>query len=224
MMELLWKIIWWLFETLGSVMAWLCEVVRWLNENQGAAIVIVTSVYVIATLVIVFVSWRTVRQLKEANDLARKALDQSLAIEQNRNRPYVIFDFVVKGRYFYASLNNYGQRPAKDVCFVIIPKLLRSLVKGKSSELSFVGNKVPVIAPGQEILDLVGKDPDFMTEHAKTTFLVTLSYLDSEECSYNETTEIPIEHFRGRWRLMGEEPLDKIAEKLDKIAGKLRFK
>ncbi len=195
--------------------------IEWLNENQGAAIVIVTSVYVVATLVIMFVSWRTVRRLKEANDLARKALDQAFAIEQNRNRPYVVFDFQVRFRYAYATLKNWGQRPAYDVSCTINPNIIRALGGGISGELSFVNNKVPVLVPGFEFRDLAGWS-DFVDKHSETVFEVTLCYRDSEGHEYREVSTLSVAQHQQRFDMGDPDPLKDIARQLSRLVSKLK--
>lgn len=175
--------------------------IDWLNQNQGAAIVIVTSLYVLATIVIVLVSSRTVRQLKKANALTRAALDQTWAMERERSRPFVIFDFVIRGRFLYALLKNYGQRPALRVTVDINPPLLCDSGLAPASDVSFVADKVPLLAPGREIRDLVTTDPDFMEGHDFNTFHVKLSYLDSEDRRYEERIEVPMGHYMHHWLL-----------------------
>lgn len=61
------------------------ELVAWDNENDGFMMGLLTALYLIATLWIVFESRRT-------NRLQAAAIKQAADLETDRNRPYAVFN------------------------------------------------------------------------------------------------------------------------------------
>jgi hypothetical protein len=199
------------------------ELFEWLNQNQGALIVVLTLILVLVTIVYSIASVKLVRQMKksndlvrDSNDLSREALNQSIEFEKHRNRPYVIFDLIAKNRCFYATIKNIGKQPAYDVKVTTNPDILRD--KGNQKEkISFIEKEVPFLAPAREIEDFIDTTPSFLKDYPDTTFCVEVSYKDSKGETYHEMADISIGFYMNRWSVFPEDPIKKIETHLDRM-------
>jgi hypothetical protein len=177
------------------------QIIEFLNQNQGAALVVLTFAYVIATIIIVLYS--------------RKSIVQSLEFEKQRNRPYVIFDLIVKDRCFYATVKNIGRQPAYDVRVTTTPDITRDV--GKYERLSFIQQKIPYLPPDREIEDFIDTTPKFLKRHSETIFAVEISYRDSQGQLYKEASNASVGFFMNRMTVSTDDPLKKLESHIDRM-------
>lgn len=196
------------------------EMFEWLNMNQGAAITILTLVYVVATIVIVWKMRKSNYLIRESNDISRKAIEQSMQFERQRNRPYVIFDLVVKNEMLCAKVTNIGRQPAYHVQIATDPEILRSL-SGREVPVCFMERKIALLAPSREIDDFVDLVGNFLRKYAEITFNVELSYKDFKGETYQQKDQISIGFLKTRMFTKEEDPMKDIAKSLNKIAAYL---
>jgi hypothetical protein len=186
------------------------EAIDWTNKNQGFIMALLTLVYVIATLWLV---WVARRQLRQATDL-----------ERSRTRPFVIFDLVVEHHFVLATLHNVGQTPASDVRIVVTPNV-QCLLGGKGAhpaeeradDISFVSRGVAMLAPQRCIRALVGFWPRVKSAHPELRFEGSVSYRGSDGASYSEPFVADLSVHEGL-RYRGTKDIEDVAKQLESMA------
>lgn len=106
--------------------------INWLNANQGFVMSILTSVYVIATIIIVIYNRKTIHEMKNGREA--------------ENRPY-IFAYLHKDPRdlcFYFRIKNFGKTGARIDNIMVSPNLKFA----HNSQVKDFLNQV-VLAPGQ---------------------------------------------------------------------------
>jgi len=158
--------------------------IEWININQGFTLAILTSIYVIATLVIVII-------MLISNKLTRKSIQTSLELEKNRLRPYVIFNIVLKKRIVNAEISNIGLTSAKNITLNCLPKLIIRNYKNER-ETALTRHKIKFLPPNQIISDFIDISAGFFKHYTDPHFKGDISYEDEYGKSYNETFEIDL--------------------------------
>lgn len=161
--------------------------IKYLNDNQGFVMGILTAVYVVATVVLVMITNRQAR-------LAKKVLDLSLKAEKAKHRPYVVFDVVYEEVVAYARLRNSGASPATNVRVSVQPRLCW---KDKSEGVGFIEKGVAFLAPNRELSQPFGWTSEFFTQYPDLRFSGSISYEDSEAARYEERFEIDLSYVKG---------------------------
>jgi len=185
------------------------EVLKWINENNGLMMAILTLVYVIATVVIMLLTYQSIA-------IGKRHLEHLDNLEKQRARPYVFFDIQCRERCIWGVLKNIGVTPAIDVSVEVNPPFVVEWGVGGARECALCGSKVGFLAPGRELADLVGVSHDFYTQHERPVFDVAVTYKDVNGSSYNEKRVVDLS--------FGEQmasPQNEVAEELRKIAKQL---
>lgn len=150
--------------------------IEWLNMNQGFAMAILTFVYVVATVIIVYYNHKSIKELQETREA--------------EGRPYV-FTYLHKDPRdlcFYLRIKNYGKSGAKIKHLEIKPKL--KLVDNKV-ETEFTKNMI--LAPNQMVQFIVLEKSE---ETTKNDYTVELKYasLGNNEKNYSEKYDLVIQY------------------------------
>lgn len=152
-------------------MAAVGTIVDWCNANQGFLSACLTLVYVGATLWLVKLSHR---QLKQAVDL-----------ERSRVRPFVTFDMFFERHFLHAKVANRGQTVALDVRIEITPKLQHVYggvgaipVEERTKQIPFIERGLPMLTPGREIKAMIGFSRRVHQAYPDLRFDGWISYLD----------------------------------------------
>ena len=178
------------------------------NDNQGFIMVLLTLVYVVATIIIVC-------QMSKSNRISRQ-------LEKNRCRPYVIFDiFVKKELFIHASIKNIGFTPACNVKVNITPALTKE-IEGKVVKSILADHVFKLLAPGREIDDYIASTGD---KEKTLSYQGTIEYEDSESEKYSEPFEIDISYYKERRHIVDKnvgQELGNIGRTLDKIERTLK--
>lgn len=166
--------------------------ISWANENSGFLLVILTMVYVVATLVILLIMIR-------ANSLTRNSLKQTKKLEQSRLRPYLsIFLKVIKKcgsdtspgfPYGYLYIKNSGLSQAKNVSIEMNPKIFSEpTIDGKKIKISpyFIENIIHYLAPNESISDSIGFLGNYYERFETPTFKGYIRYSDINNNQYKE--------------------------------------
>jgi hypothetical protein len=150
-------------------------ILKYLNENQGAVLAVLTALSVLTTLAVVWVMMR-------ANKLTAKSLERALGFERRRSRPYVVFNIVTSGQgYTYASLKNVGLTSAYYIRVSIEPKVIYQ-ENGEDKDLALTSHPLPFLPPGEEVTDLIDDSAVFLERYRKThSFKGFVEYQDSPE-------------------------------------------
>ncbi|MGN0607115.1 MAG: hypothetical protein ACI4JM_11390 [Oscillospiraceae bacterium] len=159
------------------------NIMEWLNDNSGALTVIITFVYVVATIFI----WN-------ANKLSANATKEQLAESKRQfdeqNRPYMSCEYIFVNRtYCGIRFYNYGSKPAENVTFKINEEFLE-IVKYKE-RFSKLNESVYLFGIGQHFDFFFSNSADFNSK-SKVPFKVTIKYsCDGKE--YSDNVEIPFD-------------------------------
>jgi hypothetical protein len=187
------------------------EMLDFLNQNQGAVMMILTAVYVLATIVTVIFIYRSNKLVCESNEIARKTMEQSMTFEKERNRPYVIFDLEFEKNALNAVLKNIGQTPAIDVNIIIDEGFTEIHIDKKGHSFK---RPISFMAPGRTLYDFVNTGPDIFKVEKPHIYNVKLKYKDSHGTEYEEDYVVDIDHNKGLTRLVSPEYLKDIASEL----------
>ena len=171
----------------------------WLNSNQGAVMAVLTFVYVLTTIGIL---WQTAK------------------IHKEESRPFVLFDLIVEDGLMKSVRSNIGKRPAYDVHFRVTPKIVTSNT-GFRDSVSYENDDISLLAPGRAIKDSLNSCHAFRRDNPALSFRVDISYRDSLDSShekYDETVTLSLEYLK-KLDIGGEDDsLRQIAEHMEHIS------
>lgn len=185
--------------------------VNWLNQNQGFVMSILTTVYVVATIVIVRYS--------------RKSIKEMIYTREAETRPYILayLDKEPRDSCFFLRVKNYGKTGAKISSIEVNPNL--SFLKAQSLDM-FLGN---VILPPEKMLYFAVSDKfeDIVTNE----YSVKISYssVDGKRTPYTEEYKLVLLYAQQQSYIVqtkssltnAENALEQIAEHLDTIKERL---
>lgn len=166
------------------------DLINWANTNQGAVMVLLTLVYVAATIVIAALGWM-------ANRISTQNLKQAIELEHQRSRPYMIFDIVIKKSLVHASLKNIGQTAARNVYVSISPKLEETAPSRPPRGCGLTERSISFIPPGQELKDFVGVFPKFFELYPSLRFEGKIRYIDSRGENHEESFLLDLAYLTG---------------------------
>lgn len=184
-----------------------------LNQNSGAAMAVLTAVYVIATIIIVV-------KMNGANKISREAIKTTVNLERSRNRPFVICWIESREKTFYAVIKNFGPQPAFDVQTKFSPEIKRGV--RDFEHISFVRTNIPLLPPGMHIDDGIDVTVNRLTEYTELTHNYEIRYKDSFGEIYSETGTVSFEPFMGRISFRTDSPIEKIAKSANGIESMVR--
>ena len=190
----------------GKVMG-LQVILTFLNENQGALLSILTLVYVVATLITTAFIHRSNRLVRESNQL-------TFQFEEERNRPYVIFDFVFEQNIIYAILKNIGKTPAINV-LLSLDKKMADLHTDK--RMPFPENLISFMAPDRVLRDFINIAHQLFQDKQKHVYTVTIKYQNTKNKDYLETFTVDLDHNKGLTYLVPQDHLKEIANSVKDI-------
>lgn len=184
--------------------------IDFLNANQGAAMAVLTAVYVIATIVIVYYN--------------KKSIDELRQTRESESRPYLFLYLakIPREQHYYLVLRNYGKTGGRIINTTIAPGL--PFLKG-AGDASFLNNTV--VAPNQSIHLLVYDEAKVIQE---TEFSVCLGYEDMTGKRFEESYVLNLEyvystgfsdHSKSNFTA-SENALHNIASSLDSITMKMQ--
>ena len=168
------------------------EWILWLDQRQGSTMVLLTTVYVVATIWVCLL-------MRRSNRLSSEALQRSVDYQKEMTRPYVVFDFKFQNKIVNGEISNIGKRLAYDVRMASSPPLKRFLDQTPEGVACiFTENQILYLPPGKTISDSFGASPQFLEEIGETVFRVEISYRDSEGKEYSEETLLNPAFYRER--------------------------
>lgn len=192
-------------------------IIDWANSNEGFAFLLLTSIYVIATIIIVIVMVRS-------NFIQLKQITLMKDIEEERSRPLVIFYLNFSKRNIEvvdAVIRNIGRSSAYNVVINISPELRRFWGSG-IPDTNPVEERFAFLPPGEEIIDSLGMVAKFHEEYHGVHFRVQIKYESSSGKLYESKN-----HLNYDYRLkIGPANITKkdtgaILEKMDKSLNKI---
>lgn len=208
------------------------ELVAWANENDGFMMGLLTALYLIATIWIVFESRRT-------NRLQAAAIKQAAELETDRNRHYLVFNIdsrIVTHSdhdatwYFEAVVMNVGKTSAHNIRIRTSPHFTSPAGYNSNDELayrkpSFLGEQISMMPPGYREVEQLGPTHFLFKvfDKSELKFRVYLNYEASDGTQYKDDYTI---HLGERAERMGSaDPMAKLrfheVDMLDKISHSL---
>jgi|ERR1039458_9941544 hypothetical protein len=158
------------------------KLIEWLNQNQGFALIALTFVYVIATIVMAYL-------MIQSNNLNAKNIAQALKIEKDRTRPYVMFDLRFEGWDVYAILKNYGATPALNVKVDIKPELTNTL-RHSPAPCLLTTQIYSYLAPEKEMVESINGSPNFWDLYKEPKFTGRITYQDTNGEKYEDALAV----------------------------------
>jgi hypothetical protein len=187
------------------------QFIETLNNNSGAINVMLTAVYVLATLVMAFFMFR-------ANKLTRKNIDLLTILETERMRPQLYFDLVTDGQMLFAKLKNHGTTAAFDIEITLEPKVLKR--PNGNEELKLASSKIAYLPPQKELEEFIDTFSQFMVYRPDLKFNGRLNYRGAtKDKYYNEEVNIdlPIHKVPFISKKVMTDELANVAYKLDEL-------
>lgn len=184
--------------------------IEWLNQNQGFVMALLTFGSFITAVFLAYIALRTVKISgeakeisKDAKEISNKALEISekhlklvADLENQRSRPYVLFNLYNDTGKTYATVKNYGLTSANDIKISVEPKLLRASID--ESESILTSQTIYFLPPDFEIKDTLGLSSDFYQKHEEAKFKVKISYKDSFANEFENDFYIDLEILKRR--------------------------
>lgn len=211
------------------------NIVAWANENTGFMMGVLTALYVVATIWIVWESRRT-------NKLQANAIRQAADLEVARNRPYLVFNINATMKthseydatwYFEASASNVGRTSAHDIRITTEPDFSTPVGYGQGNELKYrtptmLTDRISILPPGHTETEELGPT-HFLYEQLggeDLKFKVFLTYWSSSGQQYKDDYTIDLGERSDRMgsadameslRFREVELLSKVSEELNQL-------
>ncbi len=198
------------------------------SETSGVVFVILTAVYTIASIVILYLSHR-------ANKISQQTIRELEMERIAENRPYINLGIVVnKNRRFELNLQNMGRTIAHNVKLTFENDLIATRYrhydedhKGedrirKFSELA-ITDKIPYIAPGRTYIEIINYfAPDFWKLNDKKGVLLgVIEYYDDEGNNFTEKIDIDLGVYFRRQDLSFTRTIDDSLQRIERSAKSL---
>lgn len=186
------------------------ETIDWINRNNGLLMLLLTAVYVLATIVLVAL---TGRQVKAVYDL-----------EKQRSRPFVRLVPSMDRVVVNITIRNTGLTVANNVRFAFTPPLT-PVLGGESSvprqledhPIPAITNGIAAMEPGFQLEFCLGTLKGISERWASKVFKGTVNYQDADGSSYNESVVLDLTVFE-ELLTVDRRGLHDIHAALDKIA------
>ena len=195
-------------------------IIDWANSNEGFAFVLLTSIYVIATIIIVLVMLRS-------NSIQLRQITLLKDIEEERSRPLVIFYLNFSKRNTHvvdAVIRNIGESPAYDIKISILPEMRRFWNSG-IKDLNPVEEGFQFLPPGEKIIDSLGMVSNFHKVYEGVVFKIKIEYRSASGKSYSSEHNLNYDY---RTRIgpanVSKKDIGNILEKMEKSIGEIASK
>lgn len=124
----------------------------------------------------------------------------------NEHRPYVYFNIEIKDRFIYASLENFGKRPAYNILIKTNPEIKRvscgiKYELGKTSCL--IKKNISFLPPNKKLCDLINSGPSFYKNDV-INYDIKITYKDYFGKTYKEEYNLNLESFKSQIGLQSD--------------------
>lgn len=182
------------------------------NHNQGFMFVVLTFVYVIATVAMM-------RAMRQSNVLARESLKQAMALDRARSRPHVIFMLEfgkTHSSMVDAVLTNIGQTAAYNVKVSLAPTLLN--LWSDPAETRLTTHPIRFLPPGHSEVDALGTIARFHQQYPDPAFEGEVVYEDAQGHRYAE----PVTFDFNYRKVVGRLRFPNVGSELEKLNGQVK--
>ena len=159
------------------------------NEITNWLMVIITAVYVVATIVICVFNGKSAKAAKEQTETARQQIDEMIRQYNETNRPFVVIRFeIIRSGLLCFVVENIGPVAAKDVKIRINDEFIENVEnEDGDSKLRETSKATLFLSSHQKAYILLGAQRQF-SEIASVPAKINISY----NGKYNEYTEIDL--------------------------------
>jgi hypothetical protein len=194
------------------------SLVEWCNDNQGFALVALTTCYVFATFALVYLTYVSIRSLHK--------------LEKERVRPFVYCEFSIKDPWINFVIVNGGMTLAKNVELSFDPPLfhlqnLSGLNSGTDQytkeDIEFFKH-IGSLSPGRKLDTFIGYAHNFEHEYPTCKLECTMSYESIFGTCYKEKITLDLSYAKSK-RLVPEtteQILKRIVTSLEKLVSKIK--
>lgn len=167
--------------------------------------VIATIVYVVVTIRIASFSRKATEISQDATKISQNAveinqkqLEKVTELEENRVRPYVLFNIVSSDDgQTYSHIKNYSLSAAFNVKVTVSPKLCIF----DTDELDTLSsNLIAIMSPNYEIRSVLNSSPDFHKRYPESIFEGFIEYENSKSKNFRENLKLDLRFLKRRMR------------------------
>jgi len=184
------------------------KMLQFLNNNSGSILAILTLALVIITGIYVHL---TRKMVKETRIMREIQSEPNISIYYKSEEHIGLIDIVIK---------NIGQGPAFNIQFEVDPDF-KYTEKKNISELNLFKIGLKYLAPNQEITFFLNSLVAIMEKKLCMNFDLTVKYSNAAGKSLQNTYNIDLSEILGL-RHVGEPPLKKIGDQLEKINNEIK--
>lgn len=173
--------------------------------------VIITTIYVIATILICIYNGKSASAAKEQAEVAREQIDEMIKQYKEINRPYVTIRFdIIRSGLLCFVVENEGPLPAHNVRIKINQKFIDNIKDVSDRKTLEELNEATIyLASRQKMTIFLGGQPSF-SDISKEIAKIDIMY-----DGYNESTEIDINQYR--FLLVYNSSVEDISQHLKKM-------
>jgi hypothetical protein len=194
--------------------------IEWCNVNSGFVMVMLTLVYVVATITVVgLMVW--------ANRLTARNTQIAIHLDKERSKPVVIMEIVPDIPLFRLKVRNIGLTSAHEVHFAVTPepKLCfggKNQVPSEKTErtIQFVSEGIRSLPPHGEVSTALGTLDRIEEGLGSLRFRGKIAYTDPLGDAHETIVDSDLAIFRGL-AYSGEKTIDTVAKELEKIRQEL---
>ncbi len=174
--------------------------------------VIITAIYVIATILICVFNGKSAKAANEQTQTAKKQIDEMLRQYNETNRPIVSVRFeIIRSGVLCFIVENIGPLPATDVRINVNEEFITNVEEiDPQARIREATEATLFLAPKQKVTILIGSQVNF-TEYAKVKTVFDISY----NGLYHEQTMINLDQYK--FMLMYNSETEDIAQHLKKL-------
>ena len=179
---------------------------EWINSNQGFVMVVLTAVYVIATIAICLFNYKSAQATREQVAESTRQFE-----ETNRAVVTVYADFIRNG-LFVLCISNSGNKIAKEINVNINKEFIENIKESYLEDIEkFVGSNFS-LGIGQSFFLALGGLLDY-EKLSKESMFIQLTYQDDKR-KYSDNVEIRLKEIA--WSLNYTSPITDIQHDIKK--------
>lgn len=184
-----------------------------LNNNEGALMVVITSVYVIATC---FICWANIRSAKAT----REQLAESRRQFNEENRAFVTVTLdIIRGGLAVLCIENHGKQVADKISVSISQQFLDNVDDKAAKELSTkLSNSVFTLGIGKKLYSFLGSHLE-LKNLSKVPLDINISYTDNLG-EHKESISIDLSQYL--WALMYNSVAEDTKKEIASIANTMK--
>ena len=182
--------------------------IEFLNSNSGALTLLVTIVYVAATIIICWANYQSAKA-------SREQLDEMKKQYEDENRPRIETEYIFVKRSIYGlRFVNHGKETAQNVTIELSEDFINSLGKTSFSVLLKKQKGKKCVIGIQQHHDIFFAGPDYLHLKGKVPITGTIRYNSHRGVTYEEKFNIDAEHYTTFYSASSNE--EKVLEQLKK--------